>query len=204
MHPIPHTSTVQRIEVHGFEHSEGVLPGAKERRLVHRMLYFWAAYRSKDRLPSIDDLDIAAMPVEWRQCFILAQPAPGGRYEFDHLGRAFQGDCGDAVLGGTSDILPGTLLDHAVRPAPMVAENKVPYIIGGGFRRSGRVVKFRAILLPFEGRSSSTIYLLGSANCRQDIQRRGSIIEPLTCYKFEQGVWVEARLPSDARAANDA
>ena len=208
MHPIGRPDPGQRTEVHGFDHSEEVLPGARDRRLVHRMLYFWGALRGGEALPSIDDLDTVGMPEDWRQCFLLARSGPAGGYVFDHLGGGLADDCaGDIsgdMSGGISAVLPESLLDHAIRPIPLVARDRVPVTTGGAFRRSGRVVRFRSILLPFEGRASGAIYLLGAANSRAEQRGIDAAIEDLSCYKFERGVWVLARLPASSRVANDA
>ena len=190
--------------MHGFDHSEGVLPGVKDRRLVHRMLYFWGALRGGDALPSIDDLDTGGMPEDWRQCFLLAQSGAAGGYVFDHLGDGLVDDCGRGMAGGVSDVLPESLLDYAIRSLPLVMQDRVPVTTGGAFRQSGTVVKFRSILLPFEGRASGAIYLLGAANSRADTHGIDQAIEKLSCYKFERGVWVLVRLPASNRVANDA
>ncbi len=190
--------------MHGFEHSEDVLPGAKDRRLVHRMLYFWGALRGDDALPSIDDLDTGGMPEDWRQCFLLAQSGPAGGYVFDHLGDGLVDDCGRGMSGGISAVLPESLLDYAIRSLPLVAHDRVPVTTGGAFRQSGRVVKFRTILLPFVGRASATLYFLGAASSRAEPHGIDDAIEQLSCYKFERGVWVLVRLPPSSRVANDA
>lgn len=204
MHPIGRPDPDQTTEVHGFEHSEGVLPGARDRRLVHRMLYFWGALRGDDALPSIDDLDTVGMPEDWRQCFLLAQTGAAGGYVFDHLGDGLVDDCGRDISGGTSAVLPESLLDYAIRSIALVARDRVPVTTGGAFRQSGRVVRFRTILLPFEGRASGALYFLGAANSRADTQGFDQAIEKLSCYRFERGVWVLVRLPASNRVANDA
>lgn len=195
---------VQRTEVHCFEHSENVLSGAKDRRLVHRMLFYWASLKERAALPSIDNLDLRGMPEDWRQCFILARTGPDGCYGFDHLGRSFANDTGPNLPENTLDIMPGGLLYYAVRALPMAVEQRVPVTTGGAYLRAGNEVKFRSILLPFEGRASNTIYVLGAANGREDIHRHGGDIEKIRCYKFDHGVWVSAVLPPGAGPANDA
>lgn len=193
-----------RAEVHRFEHSEAVLPGARERRLVHRMLYFWAALGADDRLPSIDRLDISRLPEAWRYCFLLAQTGPGGAYVFDHVGQAFAADGAGDSTGCTPDALPECLLQHAVRPMPLVLEERVPVTTGGAFVRARMTVRFRSILLPFEGRASGSIYLLGAANSRQDPHRSATPLEELKSYKFDHGVWLLAKLRHLTVAAEDA
>ena len=204
MQTIGDNNAAQRTEVHGFEHSEDVLSGTKDRRLVHRILFYWASLKAKDALPSIDDLDFRDMPEDWRQCFILARTGPDGRYGFDHLGRGFADDIGPDLPGSAADAMPGSLLDYAVRALPMAVEQRVPVTTGGAYLRAGNVVKFRSILLPFEGRASNTIYVLGAANRREDIHRHGGDIEKIRCYKFDHGVWVSAELPPGSGPANDA
>ncbi len=203
MHPIGENNPVHRAEVHGFEHSEDVLTGTRDRRLIHRMLFFWASLKGDDALPSIDDLDIGGLPEDWRQCFILARTGVDAGYGFDYLGRRFAEDFGAELPGSTSDIMPGGLLDHAVRALPLAVEQPVPFTTGGAFSRAGGGMKFRSILLPFEGRASHTIYLVGAANGRAAMHKNDVLVPELRCYKFDHGVWVSVDLPPGAGPAND-
>ena len=200
MYPIGKPDPDQRTEAHGFEHSEDVLPAAKDRRLVHRMLYFWAGLKGDAARPSIDDLEVAAMPEDWRSCFLLSRSNPDGRYVFDVLGEAFLAECERETIGPLADVPPGCLLDHTTRPLPLVLADKVPVTTGGDFHRGRKVVRFRSILLPFEGRVSSSIYLLGAANSREFAPRHGDAVEELKCYRFDHGVWSLAKLPETSAA----
>ncbi|NQU70245.1 MAG: hypothetical protein HQ514_06825 [Rhodospirillales bacterium] len=168
---------------------------AKERRLVQRFLYHWVALRRNHELPSIDDLDITTLPAPWEQCFLLTRIGDKEADEFDHLGEVFLADqkLADRKKGGGNridTIRPESLLDFATRSISLVIEGRIPVMSSGSIAPTNRQhVKFRSIILPFSGRASGNVYLLGSANWREDALGSTADMEELACYKFDHGDW---------------
>ncbi len=196
MHPMGQPDDDIRTEVYGLADSPTVLPNPKERRLVHRFLYYWTALRGDRPLPSIDDLDIAKLPASWENCFLITQPEAESGRQFDHLGRVFEADRGGKALDPDAPVREDSLLDYATRSLPLVIADRVPVTTGGSiYKSAGRHIKFRGVTLPFEGRASGNLYLLGAASWHEDTRPRTGDSEPLECYKFDHGVWVRTRLP---------
>ena len=186
-----------RTEVFGLADSPALLPSPKERRLVHRFLYYWTTLRGDNPLPSIDDLDIGQLPASWENCFLITQPEAESGRQFDHLGRVFEADCGRKPLDPMEAVREDSLLDYATRSLPLVIAERVPTTTGGSLHKSaGRHIMFRGIALPFEGRASGNLYLLGAASWREDTYPGTGDTEALRCYKFDRGVWVQVELPA--------
>ena len=163
---------------------------AKERRLVQRFLYHWVALRRNHELPSIDDLDITTLPAPWEQCFLLTRTGDKEADEFDHLGDVFMADRKKEGGNRIETIRPESLLDFATRPISLVIEDRIPVMSSGSIAPTKRrQVKFRSIILPFAGRASGNVYLLGSANWREEALGLTADMEELACYKFDHGDW---------------
>lgn len=164
--------------------------GTKERRLVYRFLHYWLRLRRGQALPSIDNLDITALPAPWTQCFLMTRSGIDDADEFDHLGDAFKSD--QMVVGGNrlESVRPKSLLDYATRPIPVIVAEPVPVISSGSIVTANRRhVRFRSIMLPYAGRTSGNLYLLGSASWRQDVLASPSDMEEFACCKFDHGDW---------------
>lgn len=169
---------------------------AKERRLVHRFMVHWVTLRRDNDLPSIDDLDITTLPAPWSQCFLVTRSWKNDGDEFDHLGGVFSGD--QDVAGGNrlDTIRSESLLDYVTRPLERVIADQSPMMSSGSIATSNRRhVRFRSIILPFDGRTSGNLYLLGSANWREDALGSTADLEELACHIFQHGDWRPVNLP---------
>jgi hypothetical protein len=176
--------------VMGLENTPVCLSGAKERRLIHRFLYHWIALCQEQELPSIDDLSIANLPAPWEQCFLLTRTEPWQTREFDHLGEVFHTDHVSPDRNRVDAIRPQSLLDYVTRPISLAIADRIPMITSGSIVSTNRRhLKFRSIILPFAGRASGNLYLLGAANWREDAFGLAPNMEDFACYKFVGGEW---------------
>lgn len=177
-------------DVADLEEAPFYTTSARERRLANRFLYHWVALRRTQELPSINDLNIAALPAPWEQCFLLTSTVDGDADEFDHLGEKFAAEQAAANGNRISAIRPESVLDYATRPIPQVIAERIPMISNGNIVSTNRRhVKFRSIILPFTGPASGNLYLLGSASWREDAFDSTADMEDLTLYKFDHDEW---------------
>ena len=139
-----------------------------ERRLVMRVLKRWRELAGEREMPALADIGGDVMPDLWPDCFVLAVEAGAGATAFRHVGASFSEDGAGGLLGRPPSAVPAdTLLGQALKACPIVQQKLVPSSVGGSFaHRSGRLMLYRAIILPLANSAGDLEALLGAVNGR--------------------------------------
>lgn len=139
-----------------------------ERRLVMRVLKRWRELAGERDMPALVDVTGEAMPDLWSNCFVLGVEAGTAALSFRHVGAAFLDDGLNGLVGQPPSAVPSeTLLGQAVKACPIVMRKLVPNSVGGSFtHRSGRLMLYRAIVLPLARDGRQLEALLGAVNGR--------------------------------------
>jgi len=120
-------------------------------------------------LPTISEIDLAALPDIWPHSFLLEIDDAEGGYVFRDLGEKIDKSSSPSLVGrrdtdAPNDALPGMALAYLDE----VIEKGVPISRGGAFTNpEGKKVLFRSVLLPLSSDGKTINGILGAANCRE-------------------------------------
>ena len=145
---------------------------ANERRRIRRLWYFWARLRRDRALPAFSEFNPHRLPIAWSACFVLTVAPPTGPM-FDYVGPELT-DAGDDDLVGRppSAVRRNTLLGVAVHSLDTLLARREPAVAEGGIAdRSGDVILYRSILLPFGADGKTVDHILGATTFRAQRKR---------------------------------
>lgn len=136
---------------------------AKDRRFVMRALRDWVVLSRNHPMPSINRLDPGKFDMAWEKSFILRLSDRADTAAFEYRGRTLQQPDRDIIVGrGLNPSPDRSLLDYATRALDLVVERGAPVITSGTDPwGKGKILKFRAILLPFSDGRDTLGYVVG-------------------------------------------
>lgn len=145
------------------------MPSGMERRLVLQLLSHWRRLCGEQALPSFADVDPAAMPDLWPNCFVLDVAGHRDDPVFRAAGAVYAAFADiDLCNRRLSELPRNTLAEKSTSYVQEVIAKEVPISRGGEFVNAhGTTILFRSIMLPMSDDGKTLSGLLGAANCRE-------------------------------------
>ena len=143
-----------------------------ERRLVLRLLAHWRTLCDDRDYPSFFDLDPAAIPDMWRNCFVLEIFEDDSEPRFRAAGEALAAQVDFSLIDQPISVVPeNTLPGVATSFLDEVLSKGVPISRGDEFfKDDGTKVLYRSILLPMSDDGETINGILGAVNCREILE----------------------------------
>ncbi len=139
--------------------------GQDERRLVRKLLTYWLRISGDRAFPTLSDIDPDQIADIWDSCFLLDTSQNRDFPYFQYLGPSLAKYSGVLLSGKTDWAM--TLLDKAVQNFKEAVEKKVPVLVEDNLvRYDGRLILFRAVMLPLSDDGETINYIVGAANGR--------------------------------------
>ena len=140
-----------------------------ERRLVLRLLAHWRTLCDDRDYPSFFDLDPAAIPEMWKNCFVLEIFEDGSEPRFRAAGETLAAEVDFSLIDQPLSVVPEkTLPGVATSFLDEVLNKGVPISRGDEFfKDDGTKVLYRSILLPMSDDGETINGILGAVNCRE-------------------------------------
>lgn len=141
----------------------------QEHRLTLRLMRYWELIRKGRTYPEIIQFNAAAVEEIWPYCFrvsVQSQAVP--HYAYEYMGEVIAGlygrDLTGMVVNRHMKQFPGAVLhgklDH------VVASNE-PLLDEGHFvTEQGKLIKYRACLLPFGNEKKGLTHIVVGLSCR--------------------------------------
>lgn len=140
-----------------------------ERRLQVRAYNFWTRLLGERDLPTIADLDLAALP-DFAAYGVLIDFSTGvDDPTIDYMGEALAAECGSPVsIRKVSDVPGRSLLSRITDHYMQIVANQAPIGFEAEFvSMSGVAVLYRGILLPFSGDGTNIDHIFGVINWKE-------------------------------------
>jgi hypothetical protein len=144
-----------------------------EQRLVVRLLGYWERVKKEDAMPDFRRNNPAMIEDLWGQCFILAVIPPiGSAYKYEYLGDKLGALCISDITGKTFDAknkhAGNSLVTPKIETITALMELKTPQEDNGQMpTTSGKLIKYRTILLPFGNETVGITHMLGGVSYRE-------------------------------------
>lgn len=140
-----------------------------EHRLTRRLLNYWEMVRKDRTCPEIYNFNTAAVEDVWPYCFqVSVDSRKGIRYRYEYMGKPIVDLygldlTGEAVDHGTKDF-PGAVIHKKLAE---VLEKQTPLSDEGHFpSKKGKLIKYRACLLPFGNPENGVTHVVVGLSCR--------------------------------------
>lgn len=148
------------------------MPQGMERRLVLRLLNHWRTLCDDRDYPSFFDLDPAAIPDMWKNCFVLEIFEDGDEPLFRAVGEAVASHVDFSLVDQPISVTPEKSLPGvAISFLAEVLRKGVPISRGDEyFKDDGTRVLYRSILLPMSDDGETINGVLGAVNCREVVE----------------------------------
>jgi hypothetical protein len=141
----------------------------EELRLTRRLHRYWEHIRKDKDMPDIHQLNHATIEDVWPYCFrVKVDTRKGISYKYEYMGEPI------AKLYG--DDLTGRAIEHKARDFPgAVVHDKIPEAVekaipvnddGHFVNRAGKLIKYRACILPFGNEKEGVTHVVVGLSCR--------------------------------------
>lgn len=126
----------------------------EEKRLTVRLMDYWQRLKKEAALPDYAHFRSGSIDDIWPNCMVLmAEPAASGQqFRFHYVGAKLEDVCGKELSGQIAHQRMQALVaaTKIVRKIDEVYSSKLPVLDEGQFvNKKSKIVKYRAILLPF-------------------------------------------------------
>lgn len=134
-----------------------------EQRLTARLMDYWLRLKKDDVMPDYKKNNPAAIEDLWPQCFVVSiRPQQGTFYKYEYVGAKVKEAYGRDLLGQTVDFkvpqFPNSVIAEKL---PAVMEIETPqHSEGQSAISGGKMLKYRAILLPFGNEHDGLTHVL--------------------------------------------
>ena len=142
----------------------------QEQRLTRRVLKFWNMVRKHHDMPEIMRFNPAALEDIWPHCFRIVVEARGKNtvYKYEYMGEAITGiygrDLTDMVVDQHAKNFPGSVLHPRFNE---ILHEKRPLHDDGHFiNEGGKLIKYRACILPFGDGKKGVTHIVVGLTCR--------------------------------------
>ncbi len=175
----PQTSTYDEDEVGGD--ILPVTPGRDERRMQVHAYNHWAGLLKSREFPSIDQLDLAALPDFAPSSVLIEFVGPDETPHLSHIGKRLADQAGIGTDPRALATVPrGTLLSRFTEHYAQIFANRAPIGFEAEFDTPvGTTMLYRGILLPFSDDPDSShrakiCQILGVINWKEQLDARSS------------------------------
>lgn len=144
-----------------------------EQRLVVRLLGYWERIKKEDAMPDFKRNNPAMIEDLWGQCFIISVISiADNAYKYDYLGDKLYALCSNDIKGKTFNArnkgAGNSLVTPRMENITALMELKTPQEDNGQMpTTSGKLIKYRTILLPFGNETAGITHMLGGVSYRE-------------------------------------
>ncbi len=129
------------------------------KRLEDFLISYWENL-STDSTPVESDIDAEILSPIWADCFLVRKVKE--KWKYDYLGENLIDAYGSDIDGGEADILISTGANKAKEAFDKAISKKKPVFDSGEFTNlNSQIIKYRQLLLPFQGEDGEVKYVLG-------------------------------------------
>lgn len=152
-----------------FGHAAQATIGADERRMQIRAYNFWLAMAGERTYPSIQDLDLDALPDFGPFSVLLDFTAGIENPAVSYLGTELAVECGTAgKISRLKDVPGRSLLSRITDHHMQIIANRAPIGFEAEFvNQRGKTTLYRGILLPFSSDHDTIDFILGVINWKE-------------------------------------
>jgi hypothetical protein len=143
--------------------------GTDERRMQVRAYNFWASLLQDRNLPSIEDLELGALPDFGPHSVLLDFSNGIENPAVQYLGAELAQECGtDNAIGRLSDVPARSLLSRITDHYLQIIANQAPIGFEAEFvNQRGATILYRGILLPFSSDDDTIDFIFGVINWKE-------------------------------------
>lgn len=141
----------------------------EEHRLTRRLTSYWNLIKKDRGFPDIIQLNTAAIEDVWPYCFqVGVDPSTGTAFKYEYMGEPIAKLYGDDLTGRTIEKnardFPGAVIHNKL---PEVAQSQKPMNDEGHFVSvTGKLIKYRACILPFGTEAEGITHIVVGLSCR--------------------------------------
>jgi hypothetical protein len=141
----------------------------EELRLTRRLHRYWDHIRKDCDLPDVHQLNSAALDDVWPYCFKVGiDTRKGISYKYEYMGEPIAKLYGDDLTGRAIEHkakdFPGAPIHAKI---PEAVESRKPINDDGHFvNRAGKLIKYRACILPFGNEKDGVTHVVVGLSCR--------------------------------------
>jgi len=146
--------------------SNGIM---EELRLTRRLLRYWELIRKDNDFPDIYQLNSSSIEDVWPFCFqVGVEIGQNTHYKYEYMGEPIVRLYGDDLTGRAIEHnatnFPGAVIHKRI---PEVVKGRTPLNDEGHFvSRSGQLIKYRAVILPFGNPEEGVTHVVVGLSCR--------------------------------------
>jgi len=142
----------------------------QEQRLSHRVLKYWETVRKNHEMPEMQRLNTAAIEDVWPYCFLLSVDTHGKvpiyHYEYmgDPIAKIYGRDLTGMIVDQTTKQFPGKVIHHKFND--LLSSHKPVHDEGHFVSETGKLIKYRACILPFGNDKKGVTHIVVGLSCR--------------------------------------
>ncbi len=138
---------------------------SNERRLVLRILDYWAYLRGERDFPAMAQVNPQDLADDWKHCVLIDIASVPESWSFSHIGGGYDIPGSETMSGVKwTDWDRGTFLGLTTSYIGKVLERRVPISNSGEADEGERVFRYRSVLLPLSDDGHLISGILGAAN----------------------------------------
>jgi hypothetical protein len=141
----------------------------EEKRITVRLMTYWGSLNKSEGLPDIKKFNPHNIEEVWPYCFrVSIQPGKARTYKYDYMGtplaKLYGQDLTNMTVDSRMSSFPGAMLhtrldEVAISKIPIQDENHL-------LTAEGRLIKYRACLLPFGDGKHGVTHIIAGLTCR--------------------------------------
>ena len=142
----------------------------QEQRITRRLLTYWDGVRKSQQIPDILRFNSAAIEDVWPYCLRILVDARHKKsvFNYEYMGepiaRLYGRDLTGLIVDQTTRQFPGKVIHHKFE---QVLHEKTPMSDAGHFiNEEGRMIKYRACILPFGTPKKGVTHIVVGLSCR--------------------------------------
>ncbi len=144
-----------------------------DNRLINRLIEYWKRLKKDDILPDFKKNNPAAIEDIWEQCFVLSTiPSNFIAYKYEYLGKKITHLYGKDVVGKSINMkdkqFPNSIIVPRLQAINSLSDLKEPQEdVGQMPLSSGKIIKYRTILLPFGNEKDGLTHIVAGVSYRE-------------------------------------
>lgn len=143
-----------------------------ERRLSHRLIAYWNLINKDGSLPNYALFNQTSVQDIWPNCMLLvAQPSQGKTgYKYNYIGAKLYDVYTENLLGRELGVMGKSMMNFSAinKKVEQVKNEKKPVEDESQFiNEKSKIVKYRAVLLPFGGEAEGVTHIVVGLSWRE-------------------------------------
>ncbi|MEQ1705954.1 MAG: PAS domain-containing protein [Rickettsiales bacterium] len=144
-----------------------------DNRLTARLTSYWENLKKDDIVPDFKKNNPARIADLWEQCFVLSLlPNNFNYYKYEYIGDKIKKLYGEDVTGTMVNIgnskFPNSVIMPKLQAIKSLSDMKSPTEDSGQMvQNSGKIIKYRSVLLPFGNEKSGLTHIIAGISHRE-------------------------------------